>query len=101
MLTKLVTCSCFLASLAFSLGVCNGYAQKSGISGPEIVAKQTVVMIHPPQHVPYGTVVDGPILGNGDLGVAIGGPPEDQRFYFGKNDFWSHRGPPCRSGGWQ
>jgi len=31
---------------------------------------------------------DGPLLGNGDLGVAMAGPPEAQRFYFGKNDFW-------------
>jgi hypothetical protein len=33
----------------------------------------------------YNTVV----LGNGDMGVVIGGLPEDQRFYVGKNDFWS------------
>jgi hypothetical protein len=64
-----------------------------------MVAKQTVVMTHPPQHVPSGTVVDGPILGNGDLGVAMGGPAEDQRFYFGKNDFWSQQGSPMSVGG--
>jgi hypothetical protein len=33
---------------------------------------------------------DGPLLGNGDLGVVLAGPPEDQRFYLGKNDFWRH-----------
>ena len=31
---------------------------------------------------------DGPLLGNGDLGAVLGGPPEEQRFFLGKNDFW-------------
>jgi len=36
---------------------------------------------------------DGPLLGNGDVGVALGGPPEAQRFHIGKNDFWArHQG---------
>ena len=96
---KLVKWCCLLAFLALWLGVPGGYAQKNGTSGPEMVAKQTVVMTHPPQHVPSGTAVDGPILGNGDLGVAMGGPPEDQRFYFGKNDFWSKQGSPMSVGG--
>src|SRR5436190_22548752 len=31
----------------------------------------------------------GMLLGNGDLGVVAGGDKNtDQRFYFGKNDFW-------------
>src|SRR5262245_23757103 len=62
--------------------------------GPKIAALLTFVMTKPPQHVPSGTVVDGPILGNGDLGVAIGGAPEEQRWYFGKNDFWSLQASP-------
>jgi hypothetical protein len=49
--------------------------------------------------VPSGTVVDGPILGNGDLGVAIGGPPEEQSFYFGKNDFWTQQESVLSVGG--
>jgi hypothetical protein len=31
---------------------------------------------------------DGPLLGNGDVGVVLAGPPEAQRFYISKNDFW-------------
>jgi hypothetical protein len=67
--------------------------------GPSIVGRQTVLMTKPPEHVPSGTVVDGPILGNGDLGVAIGGPPNDLRFYIGKNDFWSQQMSPMTVGG--
>jgi len=41
-----------------------------------------------PGGVPTGTMPDGPLLGNGDVGVVLAGPPEEQRFYIGKNDFW-------------
>lgn len=45
--------------------------------------------------------VDGPIMGNGDVGIAMGGPPEQQRFYIGKNDFWSQQAFPLTVGGMQ
>ena len=48
------------------------------------------VFTSPPGRVPHNLVVDGPILGNGDVGVVLGGPPEQQTFYVGKNDFWSY-----------
>lgn len=67
--------------------------------GPGIVARHSFVMTQPPRHVPSGAVVDGPILGNGDLGVVLAGPPEEQRFFFGKNDFWSQQGVPMSVGG--
>ncbi len=76
-------------SLSVLAGMCG--LDCLGQRGPEIVGKYTLVMQKPPTRVPSGTVVDGPILGNGDLGVAIGGGPEDQEFYFGKNDFWSQQ----------
>ena len=64
-------------------------AQQPQSPSADIVSRQTIVMTQPPRNVPSGTVVDGPILGNGDVGVAIGGLPQEQRFYIGKNDFWS------------
>lgn len=70
---------------------------KSQSSSP--VAGQTMVMTLPPQHVPSGTIVDGPLMGNGDLGVVIGGSPEHQKFYIGKNDFWSQQMSPMTVGG--
>ncbi|MCX6880399.1 MAG: hypothetical protein NTW21_42325 [Verrucomicrobia bacterium] len=48
----------------------------------------TAVFDAPPQHVPTSYMPDGPLLGNGDLGVAIGGPPQEQSFFLGKNDSW-------------
>jgi hypothetical protein len=54
----------------------------------ELVSRHQGVFTSPPTVIPTRKVVDGPILGNVDLGVAIGGPPELQRFYISKNDFW-------------
>ncbi|MGA2115850.1 MAG: LamG-like jellyroll fold domain-containing protein [Bryobacteraceae bacterium] len=68
-------------------------------AGPGIVARYSFVMNQPPRQVPSGTVVDGPILGNGDLGVVLAGPADEQRFYLGKNDFWSQQGVPMSVGG--
>jgi alpha-L-fucosidase 2 len=36
-----------------------------------------------------GETVDAPLLGNGDVGVAVGGSVDNQTFYLGKNDFFS------------
>ena len=49
----------------------------------------TAVFNAPPQHVPTSRMPDGPLLGNGDVGVVLAGPPEMQTFYIGKNDFWT------------
>ena len=58
-----------------------------GGEGP-IVSQQVALFEKPPQHVPTRAMVDGPLLGNGDLGVVLAGPPEAQQFHLGKNDFW-------------
>jgi hypothetical protein len=76
-------------------------AQQPDSAIAAIVARQTIVMTKPPERIPSGTVVDGPIMGNGDVGIAIGGPPEQQRFYIGKNDFWSQQASPMTVGGIQ
>jgi alpha-L-fucosidase 2 len=41
-----------------------------------------------PSRTPANHSVDGPLMGNGDMTVAVGGPPEAQCFYLAKNDFW-------------
>lgn len=43
-----------------------------------------------PKNVPTYYMPDGPLLGNGDLGVVLAGPPEEQRYYIGKNDWWGY-----------
>ena len=80
-----------------------------------MVARSTAVFSRPPVVMPTRKVPDGPLLGNGDIGVAVGGVverlryfglgeaggakvtmretkavdcPETHRFYLSKNDFW-------------
>ncbi|MSU31138.1 MAG: hypothetical protein EXS25_00465 [Pedosphaera sp.] len=80
-----------------------------------VVARQRGVFTRPPIYVPSRKVPDGPLLGNGDVGVVIGGVierqrhfglgedgganvyrapvastncPERHRFWISKNDFW-------------
>lgn len=55
---------------------------------PQRVKNYQAVFSAPPKRVPTDTVVDGPLMGNGDLGVTLGGPPEALTFYLSKNDFW-------------
>jgi alpha-L-fucosidase 2 len=91
-------CGLLLLAPLFAL---SSSAQQSDAAIAAIVARQTMVMTKPPERVPSGTVVDGPIMGNGDVGIAMGGPPEQQRFYIGKNDFWSQQAFPLTVGGMQ
>ena len=53
-----------------------------------IVSQYKTVLEKPPGRVPSRDVVDGPLLGNGDLGAVISGKPEAQRFWISKNNFW-------------
>jgi len=49
----------------------------------------TAVFNAPPRGVPTRGMPDGPLLGNGDVGIVLAGPAEAQQFYIGKNDFWT------------
>ena len=60
---------------------------------PDVVSDYTAVFDHPPVSVPTVSMPDGPLLGNGDVGVVLAGPPEEQKFYIGKNDFWRQDQP--------
>ena len=57
---------------------------------PEHVAKHQAVFTAPPRGVPTNGMPDGPLLGNGDVGIVLAGTPDAQRFYIGKNDFWTN-----------
>jgi hypothetical protein len=61
---------------------------RAAAASREIVAAYTAVFEHPPRQVPSSKIVDGPITGNGDIGVTVSGPPEAQRYWISKNDFW-------------
>ena len=47
----------------------------------------------PPKRVPYDHQTDGALLGNGDLGVALGGEDGAAIWHMAKVDFWESRGP--------
>ena len=61
-----------------------------------VVSRHVATFTQPPSHVPTNAMPDGPLLGNGDVGVVLGGPPEAQRFYLGKNDFWTRHPADAR-----
>lgn len=53
-----------------------------------IVSSHTAVFDRPPRRTPSFKTVDGPITGNGDIGLTVSGPPGNQRYWISKNDFW-------------
>jgi alpha-L-fucosidase 2 len=57
--------------------------------GVATVAQYQGVWNAPPTDLTGGETVDAPLMGNGDVGVAVGGGISNQTFYVGKNDFWS------------
>lgn len=54
----------------------------------EIISKHLVEFHAMPARIPSTSSVDGPLLGNGDMTVAIGGGPGRLEFHLGKNDLW-------------
>lgn len=55
----------------------------------KVIGAHKFVMTEPPRRIPTEQIPDAPLLGNGDIGVAIGGTCERPTFFFGKNDFWA------------
>lgn len=54
-----------------------------------VVQQYTGTWTTPPSVLTGGETVDAPLMGNGDIGVAVGGSIADQTMYIGKNDFFS------------
>ena len=73
--------------MALAALVCGGALAADAEIGP--IARHVAVFDKPPRLVPTRGMTDGPLLGNGDVGVVLGGPASEQLFYIGKNDFWS------------
>ncbi len=57
-------------------------------TGQQIVAAHKAVFTQPPVNTPCNAAVDGPLMGNGDTLVALGGSAERLRFHINKNDLW-------------
>ena len=47
-----------------------------------------VAFASPPGGMPTQVMPGGALLGNGDVGVTMAGPAEEQQYYIGKNDLW-------------
>jgi len=82
----------------YILFICIPVLTSTSIAAQEIYAGRYKAVLHsPPQHVPSSKTPDGLLAGNGDIGLTLGGPPQQLTFYFGKNDFW--RAYPVYPGG--
>jgi hypothetical protein len=57
--------------------------------GWRIAQQYTGVWTSPPTTLSGGGTVDAPLMGNGDIGVAVGGSIDNQTMYLGKNDFFA------------
>lgn len=68
------------------------------VSAGPIPAHYQAVWTAPPQKTPANHAVDGPLMGNGDMGVCLGGSAELLRFYLNKNDFWRLKSKAGQSG---
>ena len=74
------------------------HCHQVGASTPEglaIAERYEAVFKQPPVKIPSDCSTDAPLMGNGDLMVALGGAPELQEFYIGKADLWRL----CNDGG--
>ncbi len=76
--------------LVFLLSISYGYGQNS-------IDRYKAIFTTPPQQVPTIKTPDAPLAGNGDIGLTMGGTPNNLCFYIGKNDFW--RAYPVYPGG--
>ena len=56
--------------------------------GETIVSQYKALFTRPPENTPSNVSIDGPLLGNGDTLVALGGRTECLRFHVNKNDLW-------------
>lgn len=82
---------CVFAVLMVLGTVCKSRAQSL------YVERYKAIFTKAPTKVPTAKTPDGPVAGNGDIGLTVGGNPDKLVFYFGKNDFW--RAYPVYPGG--
>lgn len=62
-----------------------------GEEGLRHVESHAITFTVPANRVPSQSMVDGALLGNGDIGVVVAGTPAALRFHVGKNDFWGRK----------
>jgi len=105
MRTSVIKTARSMAAILGVMGSCwvsLAHAQPVGVADAgethPLVSKHKGVFDEPPKKIPTNKVVDGPILGNGDVGVVKSGAPDAQRFWISKCDFWKAK-PGNHQGG--
>ena len=78
---------CLLAVFLLGLATAGLAAEAISESG-RIVSQYKAVFTGPSKRLPAFHAVDSPITGNGDIGLTLNGPPERQRYWISKCDFW-------------
>lgn len=78
----------FVSLLLFSSRLLTNITYAQMPSAKQIIGKYKNVFSTPPAKTPGRVAVDGPLLGNGSVAVAIAGKPEQQVYYLARNDFW-------------
>lgn len=58
------------------------------VNWEELISAQDIILTSAPQNV-----LNGLLLGNGDIGVSVFGAPEAIHLHVGKNDLWDYRDP--------
>lgn len=80
-----------ITSIACVSACCDTAALASDTPGGaalEIVSRHKAVFTAPARKTPSDGSVDGPLLGNGDTLVALGGNAAKLQFHIGKNELW-------------
>ena len=81
---NIMTLCVFLSTVSFAAVPLPELCNNDGAA----CAGYTAVFTEPPKNCPSDTAVDAPLLGNGYMGVCIGGGPENPTFWLAMNDFW-------------
>lgn len=93
-----VTRSMTIASLLIGLGTFSRVSAFAASAGGDKTVSETALRIvsgiygswpQIPDEIVTWRMTGGALIGNGSVGVAIGGTPEQQEFYVGRDDFWS------------
>ena len=80
-----------LAVVCFASAACAQSPAATGTMETEtrrIVSQYKAMFLNPAKGAPSKTIVDGPLLGNGDMGCCISAIDKGYRFWLCKNDFW-------------
>lgn len=78
------------AILASAASAQTGPQTRESTALPPLLASLATTWKAPPPSFPgnQGGATGGVLMGNGEMAVCLGGPPQSLRFYINRNDFW-------------